>query len=64
MSASKDRQPDWSKFGLDEKQPLNPGSTGHTKAEEPPDLFGGQVQHDNELFAEDQVRKCVAFEIK
>ena len=50
--------PDWGKFGLDsERQPLNPGKsgTGTSKpSDEPPDLFGGQAQHDNELFADDQ----------
>ena len=53
------QEPDWGKFGLDgEKQPLNPGSKGGVGGQsgaEPKDLYGGQVQDDNELFADDQV---------
>ena len=49
------REPDWGRFGLnEERQPLNPtadtGGTGQTK-----DLYGGQAQNENELFAQDQV---------
>ena len=58
------QQPDWGKFGLDsEKQPLNPGGNGSQRTPTTAqsgdagttNLFGGQIQHDNELFADDQV---------
>ena len=56
-----EREPDWGRFGLDEEtQPLNPKSTddggerGKT-AQENKNLYGGQAQNKNELFAQDQV---------
>ena len=55
------REPDWGRFGLnDERQPLNPngdadgGESGAT-GQETKDLYGGQAQNKNELFAQDQV---------
>ena len=60
-------EPDWGKFGLDgEKQPLNPGGSsaasggGEGGGQQAAggggtNLFGGQIQHDSELFADDQV---------
>ena len=55
------REPDWGRFGLDdERQPLNPGGTENniengTTTHENKDLYGGQAQNKNELFAQDQV---------
>ena len=67
------KEPDWGKFGLDnERKPLNPAASGAkstgavgttpnptSSGEKGPQLFGGQVQNDNELFADDQVRKNI-----
>lgn len=56
------QQPDWSKFGLEgERQPLRPtgGSADEAAAAKgQKDLYGGQVQNDNELFADDQGSKA------
>ena len=55
------REPDWGRFGLDdERQPLNPntaenGGESGTITQENKELYGGQVQNKNELFAQDQV---------
>ena len=55
------REPDWGRFGLDdERQPLNPGAvenggSGETTGQDNKDLYGGQAQNKNELFAQDQV---------
>lgn len=59
--AKNGREPDWGRFGLDdEKQPLNPSSAengmeGGTANHENKELYGGQAQNKNELFAQDQV---------
>ena len=59
------REPDWGRFGLDdERQPLNPsaaenGGESGTIAQENKDLYGGQAQNKNELFAQDQVGNIV-----
>ena len=55
------REPDWGRFGLDdERQPLHPGSvenggSGENTGQDNKDLYGGQAQNKNELFAQDQV---------
>jgi len=59
--AKNGREPDWGRFGLDdEKQPLNPNASenemeGGTANHENKELYGGQAQNKNELFAQDQV---------
>ena len=59
--AKNGREPDWGRFGLDdERQPLNPNGTedggeSGTTTQENKDLYGGQAQNKNELFAQDQV---------
>ena len=64
------KSPDWGKFGLDngEKQPLNPGSggsggmsssaVGSGQETTTTSLYGGQIQSNNELFADDQGSKA------
>ena len=62
-AVSKNHEPDWGRFGLnDERQPLNPpegtagGSTKDSSGKsQTKDLYGGQAQNENELFAQDQV---------
>ena len=59
------REPDWGRFGLnEERQPLNPGGAttdvggevgSATGQQENKELYGGQAQNKNELFAQDQV---------
>ena len=55
------REPDWGRFGLDdERKPLNPsaaenGGESGTLTQENKELYGGQAQNKNELFAQDQV---------
>jgi len=52
---TKAKEPDWGKFGLDnEGREVANGGGGDDGQRE--GLFGGQVQHDNELFADDQAR--------
>lgn len=59
--AKNGREPDWGRFGLDdERQPLNPNTTddgGESGriSQENKDLYGGQAQNKDELFAQDQV---------
>ena len=59
MATPKTREPDWGRFGLnDERQPLNPEAGGGGDANgksQTKDLYGGQAQNENELFAQDQV---------
>ena len=58
-AGGKNREPDWGRFGLnDERQPLNPEAGGGSDANgkgQTKDLYGGQAQNENELFAQDQV---------
>ncbi len=57
------KEPDWGKFGLEnEKQPLTSRGSAETATSGSKEgggggtnLFGGQLQHDSELFADDQV---------
>ena len=65
-------EPDWGKFGLEgggggggERQPLkggpgkaDNGATRSTGAAAGGDMYGGQIQHDTELFADDQGSKA------
>ena len=70
MSAKGSKAPDWSKFGLDnsgnggsngsssERQPLTSGGGGSGQQQQQlsGNPVGSQIQHDSELFADDQVR--------
>jgi hypothetical protein len=64
MAAQKTKQPDWGKFGLDGEDAKGKSSSAAGAADDDEggegggggSLFGGQIQHDNELFADDQVR--------
>ena len=64
------KDPDWGKFGLDnEKQPLKPAGNLSGQSSVPgasmkglqPGQQGGQIQNDNELFADDQVNCLLTF---
>ena len=49
------KEPDWGRFGLnEERQPLNPEAGGNGGKGQTKDLYGGQAQNENELFAQDQ----------